>query len=116
MHPASEVVGIGGVIWGRTGLNLYVPGDRNTARLKQIEAGDRIQPITDLREEYPIASASGTEISLALPLAGFVGMPSIDPCDQRVKYLVVDIGKGLLGDHMTVVVGPASDPAIKLLD
>jgi hypothetical protein len=43
-------------------------------------------------------------------------VPAVDPCDQCLKYLVVDIVKDLLGYHVTVVVGPAPYLAIELLD
>ncbi len=95
------------------GFDFDVSLDGNASRLDQLLGATR----TVLLFEYPIETAVAfvfvAKVFSVYPAIAFVTMTPFGPSPQSLVHLIVDIFEGLFTDHVTVVVGPATDNGVE---
>ena len=68
-----------------------------------------------LAAKDPVSHASGHEVFLLDPSGTLVGMASFRPLPQHYPYLVIQRGKGSLGNCMAMIIRPSPNDGVQLL-
>src|SRR6202789_605934 len=112
-RAAREVLGVDRIVGGGLCSNLDVPDNRHAGGSEQIQVCFLSGCVPDVGGECPFAKTVTAEISLLPPPPRLVGVPPFHPGPQCSIHLMVYIGEGLLGDDVTVMVGPAPELSVQ---